>query len=347
MTSLRRRSVLAAGAASVALGITAGAARSQPAVKLRGAGATFPAPLYVSWIADFEQLHPEISIAYDAVGSGEGIARLTSGMVDFAASDAAMTDAQIAKVAQGVRLIPATAGMVVLAYNLPGIAQPLRLAHDVYPAILAGEITSWADPRIAAANPGVTLPDRTIAVVARLDASGTTFALTNNLSAVSDAWRALHGVATRIDWPAGVMLVRGNEGVAGRIKVTEGAIGYVEYGFATRLGLPMALLENRAGTYVAPSSESGVEALAETVAEMPDNLRMFVGDPAGAGSYPIVTYTWLLLLASYGDARRGDAVRRFVHWGLTEGQKASAGLGYLPLPEPVAARALAALDTIA
>ena len=211
----------------------------------------------------------------------------------------------------------------------------------------SGEITSWADPKIAQANPGINLPDRTIAVVARLDSSGTTFALTNNLSAVSEAWRRERGAAMRIDWPGNAMLMRGNEGVAGRIKVTDGSIGYVEYGFASRLGLPMAVLENRAGRYVEPTLENGAQALAETLDEMPANLRMFVGDPAGESSYPIVTYSWLLLLGSYRDAARADAMRRFVRWGLTDGQKLSAALGYIALPEAVSARALAALEIAA
>lgn len=348
MTRLDRRAVLAALAFAPGLGIAgpnSAQAASGPMV-LQGAGATFPAPLYAAWIERFHRAHPEIKIAYDAVGSGEGVKRFTAGAVDFAASDAAMTDAQIAAVDRGVRLIPATAGMVVLAYNLPGLDGPLKLPHDVYPAILAGEITRWSDPRIVTANPGLTLPNSTIAIVARLDSSGTTFALTNNLSAVSPSWQSRHGAATRIDWPSGTMLVRGNEGVAGRIKVTEGAIGYVEYGFARRLGLPTAELENRAGTYVAATSESGAQALAETVAEMPDDLRIFVGDPGGAASYPIVTYSWLILYDRYQDAEREAAVLAFVRWGLTEGQQQSDELGYIPLPQSVTDRALATLGGI-
>ena len=348
MTSLQRRRVLATGTVTLALGLSAGGrVRAQPALSIQGAGATFPAPLYAAWIAAFRQANPDLAFAYDAVGSGEGIRRLIAGSVDFAASDAAMTDEQIAKVPAGVRLIPATAGLVVLAYNLPEVTAPLKLAHDVYPAILSGEITSWADPRIAQANPGIDLPDRTIAVVARLDSSGTTFALTNNLSAVSEAWRLERGAAMRIDWPGSVMLMRGNEGVVGRIKVTDGSIGYVEYGFASRLGLPMAVLENRAGRFAEPTLENGARALAETLGEMPANLRMFVGDPAGEDSYPIVTYSWLLLLGSYPDAARADAMRKFVRWGLTDGQKLSTGLGYIALPEAVSARALAALEIAA
>jgi phosphate transport system substrate-binding protein len=335
---------LAAGAGLLAPRL----ARDQVArpLSLQGAGATFPAPLYAAWIEAFHHKQPEIDILYDAVGSGEGVRRFITGSVDFAASDAAMTDAEIAKVDRGVRLIPATAGMVVLAYNLPGLGGALRLPHDVYPAILASEITRWSDPRLAAANPGLTLPDRTIAILARLDASGTTFALTNHLSAVSPSWKSAHGAATRIDWPDRAMLVRGNEGVAGRIKVTEGSIGYVEYGFARRLGLPTAELENQAGTFVAATPEGGAAALAESLAEMPDNLRMFVGDPSGTASYPIVTYSWLLLYDRYADPGRRAAVEAFVRWGITDGQARSAELGYIPLPDAVVQRSLAALSAI-
>lgn len=348
MTRLARRDVLTALASTPGLCVFRSSSAQAAAghLALQGAGATFPAPLYAAWIERFHQVHPEIKIAYDAVGSGEGIKRFTAGAVDFAASDAAMTDAQIAAVDRGVRLIPATAGMVVLAYNLPGLDGPLKLSHDVYPAILAGEITRWSDPRIVAANPGLHLPDSMIAIIGRLDSSGTTFALSSNLSAVSPSWKSRHGVATRVDWPSSAMLVRGNEGVAGRIKVTEGAIGYVEYGFARRLGLPTAELENRAGAYVAATPESGAQALAETVPEMPANLRMFVGDPSGAASYPIVTYSWLILYDHYPDAEREAAVLAFVRWGLTEGQQRSADLGYIPLPQAAADRALAMLGGI-
>ena len=348
MTSLQRRIVLTAGTATMVCALSAGApVRAQSALPIRGAGATFPAPLYKAWIDAFAQVRPEWSFAYDAVGSGEGISRFVAGVVDFGASDAAMTDEQIAKVAGGVRMIPATAGLVAVIYNIPGLTAPLKLPRELLPAIFTGELTEWDDPRIAAANPGAALPSRTIAIVARLDSSGTTFALTNHLSALSEGWRSSHGVATRIDWPGRTMLMRGNEGVAGRVLQTEYSIGYAEFGFAQRLGLQMAELQNAAGAFVGPNTASGEAALVGSAAEMPENLRMFVGDPAGAGSYPIVTYSWLLLFASYPDPQRGDAVRQLVRWGLTEGQKLSADLGYIPLPEPVAARALAALDTVA
>ena len=191
--------------------------------------------------------------------------------------------------------------------------------------------------------PGATLPARTIAIVARLDRSGTTFALTNHLSAISEAWQAKHGAATRIDWPGRTMLMRGNEGVAGRVLQTEYSLGYAELGFAERLGLQMAELENAAGEFVGPSLASGEAALANSVDEMPENLRLFIADPKGTGAYPIATFSWLLLYASYPDEGTRAALAEFVRYGLTDGQAVAAELGYVPLPPAVAERSLAAV----
>lgn len=315
-------------------------------VLILGAGATFPAPLYKSWIKAFETKRGGVSINYDAVGSSEGVSRFITGSVDFGASDAAMKDSDIAKVDRGVLMIPATAGMVVLPYNVPGVREGLKLPRDVYADIFLGRITAWDDPRIAAANPDLTLPNRSIVVVARLDGSGTTYALTNHLSAISDAWKARHGAANRVDWPEHSMQVRGNEGVAARVKISEGAIGYVEYGFAKRLGLPVAAVQNKTGRFVRPEAENGTVALASGSEAMPDNLRLFIPDPPGETSYPIVTFSWMLLYATYADAKKAALVRDFVGWGLTDGQKMAPELGYIPLPESVVSRGMAALARI-
>ncbi len=333
--------------AAVTAGGQARGSGAPPRVSLRGAGATFPAPLYEKWIETYRQQHADVQITYDVVGSGEGQRRFLAAGVDFGASDAALSDEQIARAPAGARLVPATAGIVVLAYNLPGLGGPLHLARDVYVDIFAGRIRSWDDPRIRAANPGLNLPRRTIAVVARQDSSGTTFALTNHLSAISNAWRDRGpGVGTLLDWRGLAMLARGNEGVAGRIKVSQDAIGYVEYHFAKRLGLPMALVQNKSGRYVEPGERSGQAALADNIKQMPANLRLFLPDPDGAESYPIVTLSWLLLYERYADTERAAALKKFVSWGLTEGQALSRGLGYIPLPADVAALSLAAVDRI-
>ncbi len=223
-------------------------AREEAGLKLQGAGATFPEPLYQEWITGYETVNPDVAIVYEGVGSGEGIKRFIAEEVDFGASDAAMNDQEIARVARGASLIPATAGMVVLAYNLPGVEGELRLPRDVYVDIFLAKVWRWDDPRIVAANPDLELPSKLIQPVVRRDSSGTTYAFTNHLSAISDAWREEGpGTGKQIDWPGGAMTGSGNEGVAQKVKISHGAIGYMEYGFARRLGLPMATLENRAG----------------------------------------------------------------------------------------------------
>jgi len=337
------RSVLIAAAAVV----VAAVALPAQALEIKGAGASFPAPLYYAWIEAYRSVQPDVAVRYESVGSGEGIDRFVAGAVDFGASDAAMSDKEIAKVERGVVMIPATAGMVVVAYNIPGFEGDLRLSRAALAGIFSGEIKDWDDPRILAANPGVAFPHRTIGLVARRDSSGTTFAFTNHLGAASGAWRDNGpGVGKLVRWPGGAMTARGNEGVAARIRISDYALGYVEYNFARQLSLPMALLENRDGVYVAPAAESGAAALASVVAEMPENGRQFLPDPAGGASYPITSYTWLLLYKRYGDAAKRDAVRGFVDWGLGAGQEFSGKIGYIPLPESVAARARSLLASV-
>jgi phosphate transport system substrate-binding protein len=316
-------------------------------VVLRGAGATFPAPLFKKWITAYHKAEPATSIDYAAVGSGEGVSRFLADSVDFGASDAAMSDAQIASAKQGAVLVPATAGLVVLSYNLPGLNGPLKLSRDTYVALFAGKIPRWNDARIQSTNPGLNLPDREVILVARQDGSGTTFALTNHLSAISPQWRE-HGpgVGKAIAWPANTMLVRGNEAVATRIKLSAGSIGYIEYGFAKRLGLPMAHLENRDGRFVEPSDAAGERTLLANLNRIPDNLRVFIPDPEGADSYPIVSFSWLLLKERYADPAKSEAVRRFVNWGLTDGQGFSSELGFIRLPAAVAGRSQAAIDRV-
>jgi phosphate transport system substrate-binding protein len=232
---------------------------------ISGAGATFPAPLYKRWMIDYRETRPDLNFTYDAVGSGEGIQRFLAGEVDFGASDAAMSDKDLAKVdpKRGALMVPMTAGMVVLAYNIPGVTEGLTLARDVYPDIFAGKIKSWNDPRIRATNAGVSLPDKQILTVVRRDSSGTTFAFTNHLGSANPWWKDKGpGIGKLIDWPGTAMTASGNEGVAQRVKITDGSIGYMEYEFAERLGLPIATLYNQAGQAVMPSPAAGQAALA-------------------------------------------------------------------------------------
>ncbi len=314
---------------------------------VRGAGATFPEYLYKKWVDAFQEANPEIWVTYSPVGSGAGINKFITGSVDFGASDAAMTDEQMAGVDRGAYLVPATAGMVVLAYNLPGITGELYLPRDVYADIFAGGIEKWNDPRIQAANPELNLPNRTISIVARRDSSGTTFAFTNHLSEVSEVFRDQGpGTGKLVDWPGATMLAQGNEGVAQRVKISEGSIGYMGYEFAKRLDLPMATLENKAGKFVKPNRTTGQAALADTINEMPENLRLFIPDPKGADSYPIVTYSWLMLYGQYPDEKKRTAVKDFVTWGLTEGQSFSDDLGFIPLPREVVSLGTRAVERI-
>jgi phosphate transport system substrate-binding protein len=314
---------------------------------LRGAGSTFSAALYKQWIETYHQSHPEISINYDAVGSGEGVRRVVAGSVDFGASDVALSDREASEIPRGTVMVASTAGMVVLAYNIPGVRGELKLPRNVYPAILSGQIQRWDDSRIQTANPGLSLPHLSIVIVARQDSSGTTFGLTNHLAAISLAWREQGlGVGKLVEWPASAMLASGNEGVASRIKISEGSIGYVEYGFAKRLGLPMAVLQNKAGNFVGPDDAGGLQSLGEASAKTPTGLNQSIVDPSGTGSYPIVTFSWLLLYQKYDDPEKGSALRDFVAWGLSSGQTFSQKLGYLPLPGEIAALGKQALGSV-
>jgi phosphate transport system substrate-binding protein len=309
-----------------------------------GAGATFPAPLYKKWIEEYRRLHPDVSLSYDVVGSGEGVARFLAGKVDFGASDAAMSDEDMSRVERGAQLVPVTAGSIVLAYHLPDAEGELKLRRDVYVDIFRGKITNWNDPRISRDNPGLKLPDQTIIVVVRRDGSGTTFAFTNHLSAISETWRDRGpGAAKLVEWLSAAMRATGNEGVSAAIQRSIGSIGYVEYGFADRLGLKMASLENKAGRFISPSGDSGQSTLGSV--KLPPNLRAFVPDPDGEDSYPIVTYSWLLLYKRY-DAAKGTELKKFVQWCLTDGQQHSESLGYLRISSQVAGQAGEAVSAI-
>lgn len=318
-----------------------------PKTLVTGAGATFPEPLYRAWIDGYATVAPDVTITYKGVGSGQGIKRFVAAEVDFGASDAAMTDAEITEVTKGVKLIPATAGMIVLAYNIENIGPGLKLTRDVLSDIFLGKIDRWDDPRIAEANPDLQLPTKLIQPVVRRDSSGTTFAFTKHLSAISDAWSDGPGAAKEIDWLGGVLTGSGNEGVAQKVKLSQGSIGYMEYGFAKRLGLPMAAVENKAGAFIPPSDDSGKAAISAAAKEsLPDNLRLFLPDPPGPESYPMVSLTWLLLYGSYSDYDKAAALKAWLSWGLSDGQAMAIELGYIPLPDDIIAKASDALQSI-
>lgn len=318
------------------------AATTTHAQQLSGAGATFPAPLYQRWSVEFNKAKPSIQINYQSVGSGAGVKNLMKGVVDFAASDAAMTDEEISKVSAGVVMIPATAGQIVLAYNLPGI-QKLNITREAMTGIFLGTVKKWNDPAIATANPGVNLPAIPIQVAYRSDSSGTTFVFTQHLSAVDSKFADIVGADKTVSFPAGVG-GKGNEGVTALIKQSAGTIGYIEYGYAKENGLSMASLQNKSGNFVTPDSESGARTLASV--KLPENLRIWPIDPTGANDYPIVTFTWLLLYKSYSDSAKLNALKEFINWSLSTGQTFSKQLGYIPLPESVIQKSKEALSTV-
>jgi len=327
--------------------------RNVKTVSLVGAGASFPAPLYERWLSDYNQQNPNVEINYQAIGSSAGVQQLIEGTVDFAASDVGITNEQAAKIKRGVITLPLTAGSIVLAYNLTGVTQSpqvktpavLKLPRQVYTDIFLGKITNWNNSKIALANSGVDLPDLPIQLVHRTDGSGTTSVLTQHLSTISPEWKSKVGAGKSVAWPVGIG-AKGNEGVTALIQQIPGAIGYVEYAYATQNKLPVAALENKSGNYIAPTPKSAARTL-EAVKLPTDNLIAFITDPTGAQSYPIVTYTWLLTYRQYQNPIKAQALKNFVNWALIEGQKSSLELGYIPLSKKVVVQAQSAIKKIA
>ncbi len=339
ITPMQRKMILAM-AAMFTLAAQISQANSAD-LRLVGSGASFPFPIYSAWFKTFSKTTNGVTVDYQAKGSGAGIQDLINKTVDFAASDAAMTPPEIAKVADGVVLLPMTAGEIVLAYNLPGQPKNLKLPRDVYPDIFLGKITRWNDPRIAAANPEIKLPDLPITVVRRSDASGTTFAFTKHLAAISPEFKDKVGQGTNVQWPQSDKIVAApkNDGVTATIKQTPGAIGYIEWGYAKLTKADVALLQNKAGNYVAAGGEGGAIALAG--AEFPPDLIAWIDDPAEAKAYPIATFTWMLFYQKQ-DAQKAEYLRQLVNYGLTEGQKIADSMGYIPLPPSVIEKVKAA-----
>jgi phosphate transport system substrate-binding protein len=331
-----KRASIALLISGLVLAVTAGPLAAQDTMRLTGSGATFPFPLYSAWFKAFSTKNKNITVDYQGKGSGAGIRDFINHTVDFAASDAAMTDEEISKVPGGVQLLPMTGGEIVLGYNLPGNPK-LKLPRDVYAGIFLGKITKWSDAKLKAANPGVTLPDLDITVVRRADASGTTFVFTTHLSTIAEEWKRGPGVGTTVNWPKSDKFVASpkNDGVSATIKQTPGAIGYLEYAFAKFAKVEVAQLQNKAGQYVSAGGEGGPAALAGV--QLPADLRAWVSDPDGPKSYPIATYTWMLFYKENKDPKKAAALRSLVEYCLSDGQKLSSQMGYIPLPENVVA----------
>jgi phosphate transport system substrate-binding protein len=311
-------------------------------IKLQGAGASFPAPLYLKWFKAYSAAHAGVQIDYQSVGSGSGIKAVIDKTVDFGASDAAMNAEEMAQVPGGVQLLPMTAGSIVLTYNLEGVPA-LKLSRKAYVGIFLGKVKKWNDPAIAASNKDAKLPDEPINVVERADSSGTTFVFTKHLSSISPEFAKSPGTNKMPDWPVGTRS-KGNEGVTASIKTTPGSIGYIEYGYAKSQNLAMAMLENKSGEFVGATTESGQAALAS--AALPEDLVVWASDPEGKDAYPIVTYTWLILYKQYPDAKKIETLKGLLKYCSTDGQKEAEGLGYIPLPAAVAGKVGAAVDGV-
>lgn len=313
-------------------------------VDLQGAGATFPYPLYSKWVAEYQKTHPGIRVNYQSIGSGGGIRQVTERTVDFGASDAAMTDEELAKAKGKLFHIPSTLGAVVVIYNLKG-ASDLKLSSEVVGGIFLGEIKTWDDARIADLNPGVSLPKDAITVVHRTDGSGTTAVFTEYLAKVSAAWADKVGTGKSVKFPVGLG-AKGNEGVAGQVKTTPNSIGYAELAYAKQTGLSFAQIKNRAGKYVEPSAESITAAAAGAAAALPDDLRMSIVDAGGELAYPIAAFSYILVYEEQVDHVKGAALTEFLLWALYDGQAFGPALHYAPLPPEVVRAATAKLRTV-
>lgn len=303
-------------------------------VQLNGAGATFPNIIYQNWMLTYNRTHSGARLNYQSIGSGGGIRQFSDGTVDFGASDAPMTDSAIAAIGGNVLHIPTVLGAVVPSYTLEGVTQPLRFTPEVLADIFLGKVSSWNDPKLAAINPGVTLPKQDIIVVHRSDGSGTTYVWVDYLTKVSPEWARRVGRGTSVNWPVGLG-GRGNEGVAATVRQTPGAIGYVELGYALINKMAVGVVRNKAGNWITPSLESVTAAAAGAMKEMGPNtdFRVSITDSPGAEAYPIASFTWLLVHKTYSDPAKAKALVDFIWWAETDGQAKAPALGYAPLPK--------------
>jgi phosphate transport system substrate-binding protein len=310
------------------------AAPAAAQVQLNGAGATFPNIIYQNWMLTYNKSHDNVKLNYQSIGSGGGIRQFSDGTVDFGASDAPMTDSAIAAIGGNVLHIPTVLGAVVPSYTLDGVTQPLRFTPDVLADIFLGKISSWDDAKLAAINPGVTLPKQDIIVVHRSDGSGTTYVWVDYLTKVSPEWAQRVGRGTSVNWPVGLG-GRGNEGVAATVRQTPGAIGYVELGYALINKMAVGVVRNKSGNWITPSLESVTAAAAGAMKEMGPNtdFRVSITDSPGAEAYPVASFTWLLVRKTYSDQAKAKALVDFIWWAETEGQAKTTELGYAPLPK--------------
>ena len=314
------------------------------AQQLNGAGATFPYPIYSKWFSEYHNQHPEIQINYQPIGSGGGIRQVTSGTVDFGASDGPMNDQQLAESKVKLIHLPTVLGAVVPAYNVPGVTQELRFSPGTIADICLGKISTWNDKAIAADNPGVKLPNTPIILIHRSDGSGTNYIFTDYLSKVSPEWKNSVGKGTSVKWPIGLG-GKGNDGVAGMIRQMDGAFGYVELIYALQNHIAFGSVKNSAGNYVKASLES-TTAAAASVKKMPADFRVSITDPPGKDAYPIASFTWLLVPLDWKDKAKQKVFVDFLTWELNQGQGMTTSLDYAPLPEAVKQMEIEALKKL-
>ena len=309
---------------------------------INGAGATFPYPIYSKWFDEYAKVDPSVRFNYQSIGSGGGQKQITARTVDFGASDGPMSDENLAKTPGKILHLPTVAGADVITYNLPGDPK-LKLDGDTIVNIFLGNITKWNDPKIAALNPGVDLPDLPVIVVHRSDGSGTTYIFVDYLSSISPVWADSVGKGTSVKWPVGIG-GKGNEGVAGQVKQLSGAVGYVELIYAKQNKMPYADVKNAAGNFITPSLDSVTAALA--TAKIPDDFRFSMVNAPGDTAYPISGATWLLVYERQKDAAKGKKLVEFLNWALTKGEGMASSLDYASLPESVQQRVLERIKTI-
>jgi len=329
----------------VSMACNGGSGAGSGSLRLQGAGATFPNPLYQKWLSEYSKQHPELKIEYQSIGSGAGIKQLKEQTIDYGASDAPMTDADIKSAPGEIVHVPTVLGAVVITYNLQGITQPLRFSPEVIADIFLGKIKKWNDPKITADNPGVTLPASDITVVHRAEGSGTSAVFTDYLSKVSAEWKEKVGAGTSPSWPIG-MGGKGNEGVTGQVKSTPNTIGYVELAYAVQNKLPVGQVKNASGNFITPSIDTVTAAAAASAANMPDDLRVSITNAAGPDAYPISSYTYVLLYKNQKDAAKGKALVNFLWWGIHDGESFAKDLQYAPLPADIVKRAEAKINSV-
>ncbi len=315
------------------LGVGALPAAGLAQTLMNGAGATFPYPLYSKWFDEYTKVDPSVRFNYQSIGSGGGIRQISERTVDFGASDGPMTDEQLKKAPAELFHIPTVLGAVVATYNLPG-NPALHFSGEVLADIFLGKITSWDDGKIKSLNPGVSLPKAAIVLVHRSDGSGTTFIWVDYLSKISKEWEEKVGRGTSVKWPAGLG-GKGNEGVAGQIKNTPGALGYVELAYAITNKLPVASVKNAAGKFIEPTIASTTAAAAGAANNMPADFRVSLTNAPGDAAYPIASFTWLLVYKDQPDEAKGKLLAKFLWWAIHDGQRYPQDLLYAPLPAPV------------